>query len=353
MPRVYFRLCAFRISLLTLFLVQLGSQAIAATGFDHDANGNLTSVRAAVAGLPVIETHPRSFWTEDGAGGMSVAVTSSTPVTYQWKRADGTDIAGATSDTLFFPQILPALEGLYYVVITNATGSVNSTMEGLNRLPQPMATSTSGFSGQPAMTLGGTVMWNLGSIIAERGFVYAVRATDTIPEIGGTGVTKLAASGTELGSFSAVATGLAPGTTYSYRSYATNSAGTNYSAVSTFTTAAFGTVAGELDTDYNPNANDEINTITVQADGKVLIGGGFTRVGGVTRNHIARLVNDPAMQNLTIPDATRVLWSRSGSAPELGDVVFEQSLDNGATWSLLGAGERVAGTAHWAVTGLN
>ena len=131
-PFTYSRLCAFWISLLTLILAQLGSQALASTGFDHDVNGNLTSVRVAVAGPPAIETQPRPFWTDEGGGGMSVMVTSATPVTYQWKQADGTDVAGAKSDTLFFPQITPALEGLYYVVISNAAGSVNSNMLGLN-----------------------------------------------------------------------------------------------------------------------------------------------------------------------------------------------------------------------------
>jgi hypothetical protein len=68
---------------------------------------------------------------------------------------------------------------------------------------------------------------------------------------------------------------------------------------------------------------------------------------------VARLANDPATQSLTIPDATRVLWSRGGSAPEVGDVVFELSLDHGATWTPLGSGARVGVTANWERTGLS
>jgi uncharacterized delta-60 repeat protein len=40
---------------------------------------------------------------------------------------------------------------------------------------------------------------------------------------------------------------------------------------------------------FDPNANDQAAAIAVQADGKILVGGGFTSIGGQTRNHIARL----------------------------------------------------------------
>jgi uncharacterized delta-60 repeat protein len=49
---------------------------------------------------------------------------------------------------------------------------------------------------------------------------------------------------------------------------------------------------GTLDNDFNPNANDFVNAIAVQADGKILAGGAFNgenSIGGQTRNRIARL----------------------------------------------------------------
>src|SRR6266446_2737026 len=46
---------------------------------------------------------------------------------------------------------------------------------------------------------------------------------------------------------------------------------------------------GTLDTAFNPNASDIVNSIAVQADGKILAGGLFTSIGGQTRNRIARL----------------------------------------------------------------
>jgi uncharacterized delta-60 repeat protein len=54
---------------------------------------------------------------------------------------------------------------------------------------------------------------------------------------------------------------------------------------------------GTLDTVFDPNANNQIETIAVQADGKVVVGGNFITFapnGGsaVTRNNIARLETD-------------------------------------------------------------
>ncbi|MCL5022124.1 MAG: hypothetical protein M1497_01930, partial [Nitrospirae bacterium] len=49
---------------------------------------------------------------------------------------------------------------------------------------------------------------------------------------------------------------------------------------------------GTPDADFNPNANGSVDSIAVQADGKILVGGWFTNIGGVTRNYIARLNED-------------------------------------------------------------
>jgi len=46
---------------------------------------------------------------------------------------------------------------------------------------------------------------------------------------------------------------------------------------------------GTLDTAFNPNADNSVFSIAVQADGKILAGGAFTSIGGQTRISIARL----------------------------------------------------------------
>ena len=46
---------------------------------------------------------------------------------------------------------------------------------------------------------------------------------------------------------------------------------------------------GTVDTTFNPNADNSVNAIAVQLDGKILAGGIFTNIGGQTRASIARL----------------------------------------------------------------
>src|ERR1017187_6192471 len=46
---------------------------------------------------------------------------------------------------------------------------------------------------------------------------------------------------------------------------------------------------GLVDNAFNPGADDAVYSLAVQADGKILVGGPFTTLGGQTRNRIARL----------------------------------------------------------------
>jgi uncharacterized delta-60 repeat protein len=84
----------------------------------------------------------------------------------------------------------------------------------------------------------------------------------------------------------------------------------------------------------------------LQADGKLLITGDFTSIGGQPRRFLARLTNDTAAtQDLTISSDT-VTWTRGGSSPHLARAGFEYSSDgtnytyladataNGSDWSL-------------------
>lgn len=46
---------------------------------------------------------------------------------------------------------------------------------------------------------------------------------------------------------------------------------------------------GTIDESYNPDANSFVESVALQADGKLLVVGAFTRIGGENRGHIARL----------------------------------------------------------------
>jgi uncharacterized delta-60 repeat protein len=47
--------------------------------------------------------------------------------------------------------------------------------------------------------------------------------------------------------------------------------------------------AGTLDAGFNPNTNGDVYSVAVQADGRILLGGLFTSVSGTARNRIARV----------------------------------------------------------------
>ena len=93
---------------------------------------------------------------------------------------------------------------------------------------------------------------------------------------------------------------------------------------------------GTLDTGFNPNADGGVYSIAVQSDGKVLAGGFFSTIGGQSRNLFARLSNDTAALSTLSVTRTTVTLTRNGSAAQFTRVTFEQSIDNGATYTPLG-----------------
>jgi hypothetical protein len=52
------------------------------------------------------------------------------------------------------------------------------------------------------------------------------------------------------------------------------------------------TAPGDVETVFNPNANGSISSLSTQPDGKIVIGGDFTSVGGTNINYLARLNGD-------------------------------------------------------------
>ena len=66
---------------------------------------------------------------------------------------------------------------------------------------------------------------------------------------------------------------------------------------------------GTLDTGFDPDVNDWVYTIALQSDGKILIGGYFTTVGGVIRNHVARLNADGTLDTAFDPDGSGQVYS--------------------------------------------
>ena len=60
---------------------------------------------------------------------------------------------------------------------------------------------------------------------------------------------------------------------------------------------------------FDPNANANVYAAVVQPDGKILIGGDFTTVLGVTRNRIARLNPDGTLDTAFNPNANDSIYA--------------------------------------------
>jgi hypothetical protein len=101
-----------------------------------------------------------------------------------------------------------------------------------NFFPSVTSSEITEFTGNTA-TMGGEVTSAAGGAITGRGVVYST--TDNTPTIGESGVTQ-DANGTGTGVFSELITGLASLSTYYVQAYVTNSSGTVYGGVKSFTT---------------------------------------------------------------------------------------------------------------------
>jgi uncharacterized delta-60 repeat protein len=117
---------------------------------------------------------------------------------------------------------------------------------------------------------------------------------------------------------------------------------------------------GTLDMGFDPKPfGGRVESIAQQADGKILLGGGFSSLrpnGALTsteRLGFARLYNDSGTQTLTAPNTDRIIWTRRGALPEVSQVTFELSTDHGSSWQMLGRGSRIGTTADWQLTGLS
>jgi hypothetical protein len=88
-------------------------------------------------GLPVIHSQPASLTNYVSlAATFTVFASGTPPLYYQWSK-DGTNITGATQNSLTLRPISPADAGTYMVRVTNISGFQDSTAATLTVLPPP------------------------------------------------------------------------------------------------------------------------------------------------------------------------------------------------------------------------
>lgn len=197
--------------------------------------------------------------------------------------------SGASTADSNYPTVGQFTAGTTYALVltsyqSGVTGSINVDITGPGSVSISQNDYTSGYATAPTVTtasvstytattatLGGNVTADGGASITDRGVVYS--ASDATPTIGESGVIQNT-NGSGIGTFSESITDLAPNTTYYVRAFATNSAGTSYGSVVSFTTGvavptattndASGIVLTAATLNGTVNANNSSTTVTFE-----------------------------------------------------------------------------------------
>ena len=181
-------------------------------------------------------------------------------------------------------------------------------------LAPTVTTPTSASITATGATLGGNVIIGGSSTVTERGIVYSKTADNPNPTLNGAGVTKVTASGTT-GIFTTGVTGLVQGTAYSFAAYATNSVGTAYTTIGTFSTVSTQNRAPVLS-----GANNLATIASTIADG--------SNTGSFVSALIAGQVTDAdsgAVAGIAV------------TATDNSNGVWQYSTNGGSGWTAIGA----------------
>ena len=198
--------------------------------------------------------------------GVCYSSTATIPTITGTKTIDGTGIGtfissltGLTANTTYYIRAY-ATNG-----IGTAYGDVKSFSTTTATIPAGLTTTTASVVTQTTASSGGNINNDGGATISSRGVCYS--NTTSSPTIANTKTI----NGSGVGSFLSSLTTLSPGTTYYVRAYATNSVGTAYGNVISFTT-----VSATIPTGITTTSLSLITQTTASSGGSITTDGGAT-----------------------------------------------------------------------------
>ncbi len=185
-----------------------------------------------------------------------------------------------------------------YFVATGVSGAI--TVINIPSKPTVTTTAPSTVTSTSA-TLGGNVTEDGSLTIGERGIVYS--STNTNPQIGGAGVTKVPYATGGKGSYSQIINPLSQGIAYSYNAYATNTKGTSYGDAQTFSINTISSI-----TRSNPattNASSVSWTVTLAGPVTGLTASNFSLIStGLTSHSITGVTGSGTTWTVTANTGT-------------------------------------------------
>jgi uncharacterized delta-60 repeat protein len=236
-----------------------------------------------------------------GTARFTVMASGDAPLSYQWRKAgvdlsDGGRISGATTDVLTVSSAVGDDAAAYSVVVTNAFGSDTSVDAALTVNTPQGGDVDFGFDSGSAINQSVIAVATQpdGKLLISGAFTFVGSAARG-------GIARLNPDGTTDFTFGNGFSGandevrsiaLQPDGRVLIGGYFTTVNGTSRNRIARLH------ADGSLDTTFLgglSGANGNVNAIAVQPDGRVLIGGTFTTINGTSRNFIARLNADGSL----------------------------------------------------------
>jgi uncharacterized delta-60 repeat protein len=287
------------LSLTNLQTADVGNYYVTITG----SAGSVTSATATLTGAnaaPSIPTQPANLTVISGqAATFSVTATGSGTLTYQW-RQNGFPISGATSASYPLAAARRTDADFYDVQVFDGLAFTVSHAARLSVAP----TAYSGFvAPDPAWSLRPESMGNGQIYFAASlsdGRTYIAGAYSSVDGVRRTSLSRVNADGTLDSSF------VPPEIDSQVLTLAVQADGKlllggDFLRVDGVLSKRLARLHsdGRLDTSFNVGAavNGGVNALAVQADGKVLVCGGFIGFAGSTRNYVVRLNTDGSLDS--------------------------------------------------------
>lgn len=275
------------------------------TSYDGFSRTGVARIFLDPPATPAFVTQPKSTTVFEGQPiRLSAAVNAASPIAYQWKK-DGQAISGATNSVLYIASGQQTNAGSYVLEVTTPSGSATSLEAIVSLAAAPVGIG----SPDPAFAVGegasGAVnayldLANGKSLVAGNFSAYDGYYQPALVRLNADG-------------------SLDPSLNLNLPS---NVACTRLAKLSDrkilagFISARSGTTNipvllrlnadGSPDAAFFPNSSSDILTIAPLPDGKALIGGAFTSLGGFTRTRLARLNDDGAIDESFDANALRL-----------------------------------------------